>query len=272
MFFSLLVVSMTSTLTFFITDPVLIYLSRFRQLFYKSLASPASSLSLCIKLWINIFTNDGFNPTVTKFYISCPHLIPVCKETKAYVKETDLPNWKHVPEGQKTAGDSLWGWNAGGNHFYKCPLPWWHGWAPFLHAQSKLPTVAGERPPAHRLHCLRAALADTDSEQPRRPPPTPPAGHHQSQRSRAAHTGDTPWAPGSGRWRADCVSGLHGSETSREFVGQPRIRKRLNNTVHLPHRATPSRQGAITALHNTQKQTAKQNEEAGERVSAEGTR
>lgn len=92
MFFSLLVVSMTSTLTFFITDPVLIYLSRFRQLFYKSLASPASSLSLCIKLWINIFTNDGFNPTVTKFYISCPHLTPVCKETKAYVKETDLPN------------------------------------------------------------------------------------------------------------------------------------------------------------------------------------
>lgn len=90
------------------------YLSIFRQLFYKSLDSPASSLLLNIKLWINIFTNDGFNTTVTKFCISCPHLVlkqkaAVCKETKAYVKETDLLILKHVPEGQKTAGDSLWG-------------------------------------------------------------------------------------------------------------------------------------------------------------------
>ena len=55
-------------------------------------------------------------------------------------------------------------------------------------------------------------------------------------------------------------------------MGQPRTRKRLNNTVHLPHRTTPSRQGAITGLHNIEKQTAKQNEEAGEHVSTEGTR
>lgn len=94
MSFSLLVVSMTSTLSFLITDlVVLIYLSRFRQLFYKSLHTPASSLSLCIKLWINGFINDGLNTTVTKFYISCPHLIlkqkaAVCKEPKWYMKET----------------------------------------------------------------------------------------------------------------------------------------------------------------------------------------
>lgn len=133
--------------------------------------------------------------------------------------------------------------DTGGHHFCTLSLscPQWQVSAPH-------PTT---------LQCLWAALADTDSEQPHRPPPTPLAGHHQSQRSCAAHTGDSPWAPVPGTWRADCVSGLHGNETSREFVGQSRTRKRLNNTVHLPHRATPSRQGAITAFHNIQKQPSK---------------
>lgn len=94
MFFSLLVVSITLTLTS-ITDLVLIYFSIFKELFNKSLDSPTSSLSLYIKLWINIFTNYGFNIIITKIYISCPHLFPkqqvaVCKEPRSYVKEIHL--------------------------------------------------------------------------------------------------------------------------------------------------------------------------------------
>lgn len=111
---------------------VLIYLSRFRQLFYKSLESPASSLSLCMKLWIDIFTSDGLNTTVTKFYISCPHLIPkqkaaVCKEPKWYVKE--IAYLKARTRGAK----DCWGLSLG----VEC---WWK---PLLQTPSTLMTLVG---------------------------------------------------------------------------------------------------------------------------------
>ena len=115
-----------------------------------------------------------------------------------------------------------------------------------LHFHSNLLTVACDSPvqvtaPTHAV-----------GEQPRTPIPL--AQPHGSEQASTASTGDVPGVPGSG-WQEDCVSGPHKpQQVQREFKKQPKIRARLSNKAHLPHRATPWRQGETAALHDTQRQ------------------
>ena len=188
MFFSLPVVSTTLTLTSPTTDLVLIYFSIFKELFYKSLDSPTSSLSFYIKLWINIFTNSGFNIIITKIYISCPHLFPkqqvaVCKEPRSYVKEIHLLILKHLPEGQKLAGtlsgDRMLADAIFTNSLYLDGT----GGCRFLHSHSKLLTVvAGEYP---LPHCPALPVCSIDRHAQRAAAPTPP---HATRRTRPEAT------------------------------------------------------------------------------------
>lgn len=163
------------------------YLSIFRQ---PSPQIPGftcrSSLLLNIKLLINIFTNDGFNTTVTKFCISCPHL---ALSKKQFVKRPKC-TWRRLTclsESMYQRGRRLLGTLSGVEWWWKPLLQtpstlMTHWWAPFLHAQSKLPTVVGERFTSPAV-LVWACAGRADSEQPhlkkipshttRRAPPEP---------------------------------------------------------------------------------------------------
>ena len=164
----------------------------------------------------------------------------VCKELRPSVREIHLVILQHLPKGQKSAG-TLQGWNADRWHFYRLPLPCWHWQAPFLPSHSNLLKAVCEHPCSSHSTKRRSSWAATHLHSTRTTPPKPTGIH-------SLHRGH----PLSARPRL--TGGLcFWTQVEREFKRQRRTRARLNNKVHFPHRAIPSRQGKIAASHDTQK-------------------